>query len=82
MKTINTFLVALVATAISTLTLSEHHEKGEVMEAAHDAMEEMEPAQDVMEEMEAAQEAVEEVEVEVEDPVDNITEKKSKLIDQ
>ena len=76
MKTINTFLVALVATAISTLTLSEHHEKGEVMEAAHDAMEEMEPAQEAVEEVEV------EVEVEVEDPVDNITEKKSKLIDQ
>ena len=88
MKTVHTFLVAVMAMSISTLTLAGHHEKGEEMEAAKDVMEEMEPAQHVMEEMEATQDVTKEMEAakdaveEMGAAADNITEKKPKLMDQ
>ena len=65
MKILHTFIITLMAMSISALALAGHHEKGEAMEAAHDAMEEVEAAQDAMKEAAA----------------DNITEKKSKLMD-
>ena len=51
MKYPHTFLVALTAMSISAFSLAGHHEKGEVMEAAHAAMEKVDVGQDVMEEI-------------------------------